>query len=158
MIPGPLLLLGLLLLAAAAVYFLRRFEPVAALVAAGLSVLIAIGLWRLPLDAPAKVLGRPVAMGQVLAWEDISFRITPSSRALLVYLFVMAAVAFILVWRTYQGRSFYPFGLGLLALWSVVVMLQPLTLTPLAVVLAAVLAVFVIQAGKPGDTQAHGGS
>jgi formate hydrogenlyase subunit 3/multisubunit Na+/H+ antiporter MnhD subunit len=154
MIPGPLLLLGLLLFAAIAVYFLRRFEPVAALVASGLSVLIAVGLWRMPLNAPTVVLGRPISMGQVLTWEDISLHISPASRALLVFLFAMAAVAFILAWRTFQGRSFYPFGLILLALWSAVVELQPLTLAPLAVVLAAVLSVFLIQAGRPGET--HG--
>ncbi len=154
MIAGPLLLLGLLLMAAAAVYGLRRFESVAALIAAGLSLLLAVGLWRLPLDAPAKIAGRPVNMGQVVAWEDLSFHINPASRPLLVFLFATAAVAFILAWRTYQGRTFYPFGLLLLALWSVVLMLQPLTLTPLAVVLAAVLSVFLIQAGRPGET--HG--
>lgn len=154
MIPGPLLLLGLLLLTAVAVYILRRVEPLAALLASGVSLLLAIGLWRLPLDAPAKILGRPVNMGQVLVWQDITFRITPASRALLVFLYVMAAVAFVLGWRTFQGRSFYPFGLVLLAMWTVIVILQPLPLAPLAVVLAAVLAVFLIQAGRPGET--HG--
>jgi hypothetical protein len=133
---------------------LRRFEPLAALIASGLSLLMAVGLWRLPLNAPAKILGRPVAMGQVFAWEDLSLHITPASRALLVFLFATAACGFILAWRTYQGRSFYPFGLLLLALWSIVVMLQPLILTPLAIVLAAILSVFLIQAGRPGET--HG--
>lgn len=154
MIPGPLLLLGLLLFAAIAVYILRLLEPVAALIASGFSLLIAVGLWRLPLNAPVKVLGRPINMGQVLVWEDITLRITPASRALLVFLFAMAAVAFILAWRTYQGRSFYPFGLLLLALWSLVVEMQPLTFAPMGVALAAILAVFLIQAGRPGET--HG--
>lgn len=153
MISGPLLLFVLLFAVAVAVYLLRRLEPLAALIASIASALIAIGLWRLPLDAPARVAGRPVNLGLPLVWEDITLRITPSSRALLVFLFAMAAVAFILAWRTYQGRSFYPFGLLLLALWSMVVLLQPLTLTPLAVVLAAILSVFLIQAGRPGDTQ-----
>ena len=154
MISGPLLLIGLLLFAAAALYILRRFEPLAAAIASGLSLLIAIGLWRLPLTTPAILLGRPVNLGRPLTWEDISLQITPASRALLVFLFVTAAVTFILAWRTYQGRTFYPFGLLLLALWSVVVMLQPLTYTPMAVVLAAILSVFLIQAGRPGET--HG--
>ena len=154
MIAGPSLLLGLLLFAAVAVYILRRFESLAALVASGLSLLIAVGLWRLPLGAPAKLLGRPVLMGQMLIWQDVSLHIAPASRALLVFLFAMAACAFILAWRTYQGRSFYPFGLLMLALWSVVVTLQPLIMTPLAIVLAAILAVFLIQAGRPGET--HG--
>ena len=92
-------------------------------------------------------------MGQALDWEDVTLRITPASRALLVFLFAMAAVTFILAWRTYQGRTFYPFGLILLALGAWSSLLQPLTLTPLAVVLAAILSVFLIQAGRPGETQ-----
>ncbi len=154
MISGPLLLFVLLAAVALAVYLLRRFEPLAALLASLTSTVIAVGLWRLPLDAPARVVGRPVNMGMPLTWQEITLRITPASRALLVFLFAMAAVVFILAWRTYQGRSFYPFGLLLLALWSAVAILQPLTLTPLAVVLAAILSVFLIQAGRPGET--HG--
>jgi formate hydrogenlyase subunit 3/multisubunit Na+/H+ antiporter MnhD subunit len=62
-------------------------------------------------------------------------------------------VTFLLAWRTYQGRTFYPFGLALLAIWATVAMMQPLTLAPYAVVLAAMLAVFLIQAGKAGETR-----
>lgn len=153
MITGPLVLLALLMLGAAAVYALRRFEWLAAMIASALSALIAIGLWQAPLEGAVRILGRGIFIGRPLVWEDLSLRLTPASRALLVYLFAMAAVAFILAWRTYQGRTFYPFGLGLLALWSVVALLQPLTYTPIAVVLAAILSVFLIQAGRPGDTQ-----
>lgn len=150
---GPFLLLALLFVGAAVVYLLRRFESVAAIIAAGLSALIAYGLWQAPLDGAIRLFGRGVFLGRALVWEDLSLRLTPASQALLVYLFIMAAIAFILAWRTYQGRTFYPFGLLLLALWSVVALLQPLTLTPVAVVLAAILSVFLIQAGRPGDTQ-----
>ncbi len=152
MISGPLLLLGVLVLAAGVLYILRRFESLAASIASGLSALIAIGLWRLPITTPVILLGRPVDLGRSFIWEDISLHISPASRALLVFLFVTAAVTFILAWRTYQGRTFYPFGMLLLAIWGVVVMLQPLTFAPMAIVLAAILSVFLIQAGQPGET------
>jgi len=154
MIAGPVLLLGLLLVAAVALYVLRRFESLAAILASGLSAVIAVALWRLPLTVPTILAGRPVHLGRPFTWEDISLQVSPASRALLVFLFATAAVTFILAWRTYQGRTFYPFGMLLLAIWGAVVMLQPLTYTPMAIVLAAVLSVFLIQAGKPGET--HG--
>ena len=38
-------------------------------------------------------------------------------------------------------------------MWSIVALLQPLLLAPFAVVLAAILSVFLIQAGQPGETR-----
>lgn len=153
MIAGPALVLGALLIGAAALYWLRRFEPVASLLAALISALLAVSSWQMPLDAPVVLLGRTVNMGAPLVWEDLSLHINSATQALLTFLFITAAVNFILAWRTYQGRTFYPFGLLLLALWSLVAFLQPLTLAPFALVLAGVVAVFLIQAGRPGDTQ-----
>lgn len=153
MIAGPALLLAILLLAAGAAYLLRRLEAVAALLAAGVTALLALGIWRLPLNQLAKIGGRPVRLGQPVAVAELSLVITPASRALLIFLLLTASVTFILAWRTYQGRSFYPFGLALVALWSIVALLQPLLLAPFAIVLAAILAVFLIQAGRPGETR-----
>ena len=153
MIAGPAFILAILLLAAAAAYLLRRLEAVAALLAAGVSALLAFGLWRLPLNRLIRLAGRPVLIGQPVVVSDLTLVVTPASRALLMFLLLTAAVTFILAWRTYQGRTFYPFGLGLVALWSVVALLQPLLLAPFAVVLAAILAVFLIQAGRPGETR-----
>lgn len=153
MIAGPALLLSLLAIGAVALYLLRRIEPLASLLAALISAMLAFGVWQLPLDAPATILGRTVLMGRPLVWEDLALQITPAARVLLTFLFIAATAIFVLAWRTYQGRTFYPFGLLLLALWGMVALLQPLTLAPLAVVLASVVAVFLIQAGRPGDTQ-----
>ncbi|OIO92351.1 MAG: hypothetical protein AUK03_09890 [Anaerolineae bacterium CG2_30_64_16] len=153
MIAGPTLLLSLLVVAAAALYFLRRIEALAALLAASLAALLAVGLWRLPLAVPVRIAGRSVWLGQPLAWADLSLQITPAGQALLVFLLGAGAVTFILAWRTFQGRTFYPLGLVLLALWAMVALLQPLTAAPFAVVLAAIVAVFLIQAGQPGDTR-----
>lgn len=153
MIAGATLILGVLVVAAAALYLLRRLEAVASLLAALLSGLLAYGVWQLPLDTPVAILGRTAVMGQPVVWEDLTLRIIPAAQALLTFLFMAAAANFVLAWRTYQGRTFYPFGLILLALWGAAALLEPLTLAPFAVVLAAVVSVFLIQAGQPGDTQ-----
>lgn len=153
MITGPGLVLGLLLIGAVVVYLLRRLEPVASLLAAALSGALALALVRFSLTAPARIMGRTVRLGQAVTWDTVSLQITPASRALLIFLLITGAATFVLAWRTYQGRTFYPFGLVLLAIWSVIAMLQPLTFAPAAIVLAAILAVFLIQAGRTGETQ-----
>jgi formate hydrogenlyase subunit 3/multisubunit Na+/H+ antiporter MnhD subunit len=150
---GPTLLLGILLLAAAGLYLLRYLEGLAALLAAGLAALLAVALWRLPLTTPVRLVGRPVDLGLAVTWESFSLQISPAIETLLIFLLATTAVTFVLAWRTYQGRTFYPFGMALMALWATVVMLQPLILAPIAMVLASVLAVFLIQAGKAGETR-----
>ena len=153
MITGPELVLGVLLAGAGAIYFLRHAEGLAALGAAGVAGMLALAVWRLPLDAPARIAGRAVGLGKAVAWEEMALQISPATQALLIFLLAIAAISFILAWLTYQGRTFYPFGLILVALWATVAMLQPLTLAPYAIVLAAIVSVFLIQAGKSGETR-----
>ena len=153
MITGPVFLIGSLLLAAVAIYLLRRVEPLAALLAAGLAFLLAFGLWKIPMSVPAVLAGKAVWVGRPFTWEDLSLQILPSTQALMVFLLGTASVAFVLAWRTHQGRTFYPLGLALLATWATAAMLQPLTLAPFAIALSAVIAVFLIQAGQAGETR-----
>jgi formate hydrogenlyase subunit 3/multisubunit Na+/H+ antiporter MnhD subunit len=151
-IPGSVLLIALLFVAAGGVYFLRRVEPLAALVAAGISALLAVALWRLPIAA-IRLAGRTVTMGQSATWQDLSLQLSAANRPLLVFLLATAAFTFILAWRTYQGRTFHPFGLAMVALWAIAALVRPLIYAPLALVLVGILAVFLIQAGRPGDTR-----
>ncbi|MGC8780763.1 MAG: proton-conducting transporter membrane subunit [Anaerolineae bacterium] len=153
MISGAEFLLGFLLLAAGALYFLRRFEGLTALLAGGVALALALAMAFLPLDAPAAVAGRTIWLGKAVAWEELTLQIGPAGQVLLAFLLVVAAAAFVLSWLTYQGRSFYPFGLILLAAWAVAAMLKPLILAPFALVLGAILSVFLIQAGRVGETR-----
>jgi len=153
MISGAELLVGSLLLGAAALYFLRRFEGLTALLAAGVALGLALLVSLLPLDAPAEVAGRTVWLGKAVVWEGLTLQIGPAPQTLLAFLLMVAAAAFVLAWLTYQGRTFYPFGLVLLAAWAVAAMLRPLILAPFALVLGAIVSVFLIQAGKVGDTR-----
>jgi len=152
---GPEFLLGLLVVAAAALYFLRRMEGLAALVAAATAAGLASLLWLLPHDVPVDIFGRIVVLSQPMFWDAgrITLQIGPATNILLIFLLAVAAISFILAWLTYQGRSFYPFGLLLLAVWAIVAMLQPLTLAPFGIVLASIISVFLIQAGKAGETR-----
>ena len=64
MIAGPVLVLAVLLVAAAAAYLLRKLESVSALLAAGVSALLAVGLWRLPLESPRHHRGKAGVIGK----------------------------------------------------------------------------------------------
>ncbi|HEX9115972.1 MAG TPA: proton-conducting transporter membrane subunit [Anaerolineae bacterium] len=153
MMTGVVLFLAYLAVVSLAVYAVRRAEGLAALVAAAGSLGGAVALWKLPLAGYTRLAGRPVALGAAFSLQDLTLAITPAARTLLVFLLAVAAVTFILAWRTHQGRSFYPFGLALVALWATVALIHPLTWAPLAFVLASIVAVFLIQAGRPGDTR-----
>ncbi len=155
MIYGPELLLGVLLATAAGLYVLRRLEGLAALAAALVVAGLAFLIWRLPAGMPVTVLGRSVWLGRAIVWEasGVTLQIGPAAVVLIVFLLTVAAISFVLAWLTYQGHTFYPFGLLLLTAWALAAMLQPLTLAPLAVALASIIAVFLIQAGKTGETR-----
>jgi formate hydrogenlyase subunit 3/multisubunit Na+/H+ antiporter MnhD subunit len=152
-IEGPLLLLAGLVLAAGGVYVLRRVESVAALLAAAVTAALGLVVLLLPLDKAFPILGRPVLLGATVPFQELSLTVTPATRGLLVFLLGMAALAFLLAWLSYQGRTFYPFGLVMLALWALAAMMEPLSLSPLPLALASILGVFLIQAGKAGDTR-----
>ena len=82
MIGGTILLLAALFLGAAAVYFLRRFEALAALLAGAISLASALELWRSSLTEPVSVAGRSVWVGEPFAWQDLTLTITPAARVL----------------------------------------------------------------------------
>ena len=153
MIAGPTLVLGLPLLAAVLAYLLRRW----ALAAAGLATAVAGWLgwiaWHWPLEGTVSLLGYTVEMGQPVALLGQELILTPASRPLLTFTCGLAAACFLYAWRISQGRSFFPFGLVLLSLFNAAVLTQPLTRAPLVLAFAAALAVYVIQAGRPGSTR-----
>ena len=153
MIAGPTLVLGLPLLAAVLVYLLRRW----ALAAAGLAAAVAGGLalitWHWPPQATVHFLGRTVVMGQPVTFLGQHLTLTPAARPLLTFTCSLAAACFLYAWRISQGRSFFPFGLVLLSLVNAAAVTQPLTRAPLVLAFAAALAVYIIQAGRPGSTR-----
>jgi len=153
MITGPTLVLGLPLLAAVIAYLLRRWSWAAAGVATLVSALLAWVTWHWPAQSTVHLLGRTVEMGQPLVVFGQEFKLTPAAMPVLSFMCLLAAACFLCAWRVSQGRSFFPFGLGLLAVYNAALSAQPLTRAPLLLVLAATLAVYVIQAGRPGSTR-----
>ena len=151
MIAGPTLMLGLPLLAAMLAYLLRRW----ALAAAGVATIVAAWLaWIIWYWSPVRTIrlwGQWVDMGQPVALLDQQLVLTPAARPLLAFTSGLAAVCFLYAWRISQGRSFFPFGLVLLSLFNGAALTQPLMRAPLVLAFAAAVAVYIIQAGRPGS-------
>lgn len=145
MMAGPLPLTILPLAMAPIVYFLRRW-PMAASLSALVTALATAGLClRLPLDEPAYVLGRELALDH-------------PSQIVLVFILVTAAILFLCTWLTSQGPSFTPFGLAILGLLSGAATIRLFLFAALLLEIAAIIAVFAIQGDRQGPERVEGQS
>jgi formate hydrogenlyase subunit 3/multisubunit Na+/H+ antiporter MnhD subunit len=149
MIGGPLLLIAALLAAAIATFLLRRFRAAAALIAALVPLALAVVALSAgeSLGEPRGILGRPIALGD-------------GDRIGMAYLFVVTAAILIAVWRSSPGWSYYPLVLLMLGALATALIVRPplneihlsLVYSALFLAIAAALAVFPLQGGRPGVT------
>jgi len=125
--------------AAPVVYFLRRWR-LSAYLAALVSLLTGFLAWSFPPTNPMRVLGR-------------TFLLDPLTQQVLALLFILAAFLFVAGawWR--QGEYLAPLGLASLSLLSVSGMSRHLGFTALTFVLAAIMAVPLIQADQTESTR-----
>lgn len=148
-IPGPIILLLVPLLAAGATYALRRLGLLAALIAVVSSGTLAILCLSLPLDRSAFVLGQEVAFGRPVVLLNRNLMLEPAGQAWLAYVFCLATVFFLFASSLSQGRSFFPFGLVILALYSLVALARSFPMAIIIFGISATLAIFIIQGGQP---------
>ncbi len=149
MIGGPLLLIAAPLAAAAVTFLLRRFLTISALVAASVPLAVAMLALQSPLDEPQAILGRVIALSS-------------GDRIGIAYLFAASAAIFLGVWQSSPGWSYYPIVLLILGALAAALIIRPplneiypsFIYSALFLTIAAVLAVFPLQGGKPGVT--HG--
>ncbi|MBN1815061.1 MAG: hypothetical protein JXA14_24720 [Anaerolineae bacterium] len=153
MTAGPLLLIILPLIATPIVWLLRRWAPVAALLAAGVSLFIALMTWQLPLDAPVQLWGRQINLGETVTLLGRDMVISPADRSNLTFIYLLAAGLFLFAWRVSQGWTFYPLGLALLSVLSGALLVESEVFAVLQLQIAAALCVFLIQGGRTGSTR-----
>ncbi len=152
-IPGPMLLLVLLLLAAGTTYLVRRLASLAALLASATTAILAFLSLRLPLDRSAFVLGQEVAFGRPVVVLGQSLQLNPGGQLWLAFIFALVTVLFLIAWRVSQGRSFFSFGLAILALYVLLILLEVYALAVLVFAISVTLAVFIIQGGQLTSVQ-----
>lgn len=150
---GALLILTLPLLAAVLVYLLRRWPLPSSILAGVAALTLGVLMWRWPNDDLVLFLGRVIRLNTPLDLLGQTLVMTPAAQWAIGFMAFTLAGAYLGAWRIPQGRSFFPFGLVLLALFSTVLMLEPIWLQPVMLVGVLCLTVFVIQAGRQGSTR-----
>ena len=157
MIPAPLLIIVVPIVAAIPAYFLRRWRVIEVFIAAiacGFVILLlsrpvdagnalSLGSFTIDLQTPVNMFGRVLAV-----------RI--SDRIPLLLLFSVALALFLLGLTVSQGWTFIPLGLGILALVSTGLMIRPFVYMALAFEAAAAVAAIMIQAERNGKDSTRG--
>ncbi|MCA9868930.1 MAG: hypothetical protein KDI03_06650 [Anaerolineae bacterium] len=150
---GALLVLTLPLLAAVLVYLLRRWPTPSTLLAGVAALTVGVLMWRWPNDDLVLFLGRVIRPNTPLELLGQTLVMTPAAQWAIGFIALALAGAYLGAWRVSPGRSFFPFGLVLLAFFSAVLLLEPVWLQPLLLLGVLCLAVFIIQAGRQGSTR-----
>lgn len=150
---GVVLLLTLAVLAALLVYLLRRWPTPSTALAALAATTVAVLLWQWPNEGPVVFLGRVIRPNLRVLVLGQQLQMDPTAQWVIGFLALTLALAYIGAWRVSQGRSFFPFGLILLALFSTVVLIRPLWRASVVLALVATLSTLVIQAGRRGSTR-----
>jgi NADH-quinone oxidoreductase subunit N len=122
------------------VYFTRRWG-IGAYMAALVSLLTGWLAWNLPPTNPMRLMGR-------------TFLLDPLTQQTMALLFVTSAVLFVAGWRLQQGWYFPPLGLVVLGLFAVAGMSRHLGITAVAMMLAAIVSVPIIQGDQAGSIRA----
>ena len=148
LLPGPVLLVGLPLLAAGITYFVRRWAILAASIAAATAGVLAFLCLRLPLDRSALVLGQGIALGHPVVVMGQTLQLHTAGQLWLAFIFGLAVVFYLFAWRISQGWSFFPFSLVIMALYSLVILVEGFSLQVLVYAISVTLAVFVVQGGQ----------
>ncbi len=141
-VPGPLFIVGALLVVALALQLLRRWTIVMAWVSAaaagGMASLLAI----VPLSETVTVGPLTVALGAPLVLLGRVLVIEPVDRLPIMFIGATAALLFVVAWRILPHSNFYPAGLAILALLAGAVMVEQVVYAALLVEMAAILAIF----------------
>lgn len=153
MISGAILLTVVPVVAAALTYALRRFATLAVGVAVALTLGLGLLIWIVPPNLAITLAGRPVLLGQDVAWGGITLRFTEALRPFLSFLYLITITALVFAWRISQGRTFFPASLLVTSLTGLIMMVRPLALAPLGLAFIACVAVFIVQSGRAGSTR-----
>jgi formate hydrogenlyase subunit 3/multisubunit Na+/H+ antiporter MnhD subunit len=154
--PPALWLIALPLGAAPIVYLLRRIG-VGAIVAAGITLLSAWLVLKLPTNITLSLLGRPIALNPL---SQVSLALIFAATASLFLTLTLLSftterrIAHFGKSTGQEGRVFYPSALIILGLFVAASLSQHLGITAIFIELAAILMVFVIQAQRLESTRA----
>ena len=140
-LPGPLFVVGSLLVVAAALQVLRRFTWIVAWVSAIAAGAIAAFVTMVPLDQTVDLGRISVTLGAPLNILGRVVVIEPVDRLPLTLIALIASVLFLVAWRLLPRSNFFAAGLAILALLSGALMVEQVVYAALLVEIAALLSI-----------------
>ena len=140
-LPGPLFVVGSLLVVAAALQVLRRFTLIVAWVSAIAAGAIAAFVMMVPLDQTVDLGRVSVTLGAPLSVLGRVVVIEPVDRLPLTLIALIASVLFLVAWRLLPRSIFFAQGLAILALLSGALMVEQVVYAALLVEIAALLSI-----------------
>lgn len=156
MIAGPVVLVLLPLAMGVVSYFLIRWKTLAAWNSIGTAVGVGVGVLVLPLDRPVGFgTDSQLALGEAVSIYGRELVLESGNRIGIAFLFISAALLFVLAWRVGSQRLIFPVGLCLLSLLTAALLVQPRIYASLLVEIAAVVSVLVLQ--HEGQSPTRGG-
>ncbi len=140
-LPGPLFVVGSLLVVAAGLQVLRRFPLIVAWVSAIAAGAIAAFVTLAPLDQTVDLGRVSVTLGAPLSILGRVVVIEPVDRLPLTLIALTASVLFLVAWRLLPRSNFFAEGLAILALLSGSLMVGQVVYAALLVEIAALLSI-----------------
>lgn len=141
-VPGPIFILGVPVVMAVGLQFLRRWTAVTAWLGVMTAGLVGTVIVFLPLTQPWQLGSLEIKLGEPLLILGRELIVQPVDRFALAFLFFTTAGLFVVAWRLLPHSNFFPIGLVTVSLLAGALLVEQVVYTALLVVMAAILAVF----------------
>ncbi len=141
-IPGPIFILGVPVVMAVGLQFLRRWTTLMAWLGVLTAGLVGAVIVFLPLTQPWQLGSLEIELGEPLLILGRELIVQPVDRFALAFLFFTTAGLFVVAWRLLPHSNFFPIGLATVSLLAGALLVEQVVYTALLVVMAAILAVF----------------
>ena len=141
-IPGPIFILGVPVVMAVGLQFLRRWTTLMAWLGVLTAGLVGAVIVFLPLTQPWQLGALEIELGEPLLILGRELIVQPVDRFALAFLFFTTAGLFVVAWRLLPHSNFFPIGLATVSLLAGALLVEQVVYTALLVVMAAILAVF----------------
>lgn len=141
-VPGPIFILGVPVVIAVGLQFLRRWTTVMAWLGVFTAGLVGVAIVLLPLTQPWQLGSLEIELGEPLLILGRELIVQPVDRFALAFLFFTTAGLFVVAWRLLPHSNFFPIGLVTVSLLAGALLVEQVVYTALLVVMAAILAVF----------------
>lgn len=151
---APLLWIILPGLVAIVIFFLRRRYRTTVLTGTLTSLFLALLAWKLPINTLIRVSRWTIEINDTLNILGRQLTLSSDVQPILVVIYLLAAFWFAAAYPARAGRMFVPLGLGLVAIWTAALAVEPFLYAALLIELGALVSVPLFS--QPGNPVGRG--